>query len=129
MKTISTFSKLILISVSVILSATFSSCHKEGIGGKSSVSGLVKHHSAPIPNCVVYIKYGTTSFPGTNVANYDEHVTADGNAHYQIKDLRRGDYYLYGVGYDASIMGTVSGGIAVTLKYNQEFDSDVPVTE
>jgi hypothetical protein len=106
-----------------------SGCHKEGTGGKSSVSGTVKHHAAPIPYCVVYIKYGAKEFPGTNTGLYDASVTADGSGNYEFKDLRKGDYYLYGFGYDPSIQENVSGGIAVKLKYNKETHTDVPVTE
>ena len=113
----------------VASSILFISCHKEGTGGKSSVSGLVRHHSMVIPNCTVYIKYGTKDFPGTNVSSYDSYVTVDGSGHYEIKDLRRGDYYLYGTGYDNTIMETVSGGVGVTLRYNKNSDIDVPVTE
>jgi len=35
-----------------------------GIGGKSTITGHVTHHGTPIPNAVVYIKYGTSAFPG-----------------------------------------------------------------
>jgi hypothetical protein len=129
MKTLLTFHKSILFILAIALSTTFSACHKEGTGGKSSVSGSVKHHEALIPNCVVYIKYGTKEFPGKDLSKYDASVTADANAHYEIKDLRKGDYYLYGAGYDNSIMETVTGGIAVQLKYNKETETDVPVTE
>src|SRR4051812_43626512 len=94
--------KFITASFIIIASLALPSCHKEGTGGKSSVSGSVKHHSMPIPNCVVYIKYGTKDFPGTNTGLYDASVTADANAHYEFKNLRKGDYYLYGVGYDNS---------------------------
>ena len=52
--------KLIKHFYFLLFAITFivSSCHKEGIGGKSSVSGGVFHHSKPIPNAIVYIKYG-----------------------------------------------------------------------
>jgi hypothetical protein len=115
---------LLLISVLII-----SSCHKEGEGGKSSVSGNVKHHSKLIPNAVVYIKYGAKEFPGTDVSKYDASVTADSNAHYEFKSLYKGDYYLYGVGYDNAIMEPVTGGIGIELKLNKHLDADVPVTE
>lgn len=105
------------------------SCHKEGIGGKSSVDGIVNHHSKPIPNAVVYIKYGATDFPGTNVNAYDDHTTADANARYEYYNLRMGNYYLYAVGYDNSIFQTVSGGVAVKLNYDKSYTTDVPVTE
>ena len=104
-------------------------CRKEGTGGKSSVSGNVKHHSKLIPNTIVYIKYEATEFPGTNTSVYDASVTADANAHFEFRDLRKGDYFLYGVGYDNTIFETVTGGIGVNLKYNKETTVDVPVTE
>ncbi len=105
------------------------SCHKEGTGGKSMVNGYVKHHNSIIPNCVVYIKYGATEFPGTNTANYDASVTADANGRYEFSGLRKGNYYLYGLGYDNSISEVVKGGISVKLKYNKINTIDVLVTE
>jgi len=113
----------------ILLSLLFYSCHKEGIGGKSSLDGTVYHHSKPIPNAIVYIKYGATDFPGTNVSSYDDHTTADASAKYQFDNLRKGNYYLYGVGYDDAIFATVSGGVAIKLKYNKSASTDVPVTE
>ncbi len=107
----------------------FSSCYKEGNGGKSIVNGYVSHHSHKIPGATVYIKYGAVEFPGTDVSKYDASVTADAAAHYEIKDLRKGEYYLYGVGYDNSIMEIVSGGIGIKLKYNKVTTTDIPVTE
>ena len=87
------------------------------------MSGGVFHHSKPIPNAIVYIKYGATDFPGTDITTYDNHTTADANAHYQFDDLRMGNYYLYGVGWDNSISSTVTGGVAVKLKYNKSYST------
>src|SRR5689334_2711014 len=123
------FTWLCLIAFSALLILTITSCHKEGSGGKASLTGYVKHHSMTIPNCVVYIKYGATEFPGSNVSSYDDHVVADGSGHYTISSLYKGDYYLYGAGYDASIMENVYGGVAVKIKKNKEITQDVPVTE
>jgi len=107
----------------------FTSCYKEGVGGKSSVSGYVQHHSLKISNAVVYIKYGATEFPGFDVSAYDASTTCDANAYFEIKDLRKGDYYLYSKGYDNSIMSEVTGGIGIKLKYNKSIATNVPVTE
>ncbi len=126
---ISNSGKTLLKVICFVVVITFFSCHKEGTGGKSSVSGTVKHHSAPIPNCRVYIKYGATEFPGTDVSKYDASVTADAAAHYEFKDLEPGDYFLYGVGYDPTGPYDVTGGIHVKLKRNKALASDVPVTE
>lgn len=108
---------------------TISSCKKEGTGGKSSVSGNVKHHTKLIPNAIVYIKYGATEFPGADVSTYDDQVTSDINANFEFKDLQKGDYYLYGVGYDFTGSYTVVGGIGLTLKRDESSINDIPVTE
>jgi hypothetical protein len=115
----------ILLMGSIILT----SCKKAGLGGNSSVSGTVKHHVKPIPNAVVYIKYGATEFPGADVSKYDASVASDASANYSFKGLEKGDYYLYGFGYDSTLMQNVMGGIGITLKKNQALSSDVPVTE
>lgn len=107
----------------------FNACKKEGTGGKSSVKGYAKHHSLPIPNCVIYIKYGAIDFPGSNTANYDASVTANSSGYYEFTNLRKGHYYLYGVGYDASIMEPVTGGVGIKLRYNEKLETNVPVTE
>jgi hypothetical protein len=129
MKLLSNSKKTISICIVIALFMSILSCRKEGPGGKSSVSGTVKHHSMIIPNAIVYIKYDATQFPGTNISLYDASTTADANAHYTFKDLRKGDYYLYSVGYDNAITSIVSGGIGVKLKYNKETVTDIPVTE
>ncbi len=124
MKSILNFSILL-----IIISLSLSSCKKEGPGGKSSVSGNVKHHQELIPNAIVYIKYGATEFPGGDVSLYDDKVTSDTNAHFEFKELQKGDYYLYGVGYDFTGSYTVTGGVGITLKRNKSSEIDIPVTE
>lgn len=106
------------------------SCTKEGPGGKAAIQGMVMHHSTPIPGAVVYIKYGVTESPGTDITYYDANVTADATAHFEFPDLKRGDYYLFGIGFDSAIVKTVIGGIPVEIKSKTEtITADVPVTE
>lgn len=119
----------IYFSFLVVISLFAVSCKKEGTGGKSSISGVVEHHGAAIPNSVVYIKYGATDFPGTAVSAYDAQVTADASGNYKFDGLRKGDYYLYGIGYDNSIVAPVTGGVGVKIRYNEDKSIDVPVTE
>ncbi|MCX6296169.1 MAG: carboxypeptidase-like regulatory domain-containing protein [Bacteroidetes bacterium] len=123
------FRYLAILYFVTLIAMTITSCKKEGTGGKSSVSGSVKHHSRLIPNAIVYIKYGATEFPGTDISKYDDHVTSDADAHYEFKDLRKGDYYLYGAGYDTYGLFNVTGGVGIKLKYNKSITIDVPVTE
>ncbi len=129
MKTILKFQTIALICISSILFTTITSCQKEGTGGNSTIIGYVKHHEKFIPNATVYIKYNATEFPGTNTANYDASIIAGSNALYKFTNLRKGDYYLYAIGYDDVILSQVQGGIAVKLKYNKTTITDVPVTE
>ncbi|MDO9186308.1 MAG: hypothetical protein Q7W13_09880 [Bacteroidia bacterium] len=123
------FYKITLISISVFSVFAFSSCYKEGSGGKSGVNGNVSHHGHLVANAIVYIKYDAVEFPGADVSKYNASVTADANGHYEFKDLRKGVYYLYAVGYDNSIMETVTGGTGIKLKYNKATSSDIPVLE
>jgi len=121
--------KITLISISVFSVLAFSSCYKEGSGGKSSVNGNVSHHGHLVANAIVYIKYDAVEFPGTDVSKYNASVTANANGHYEFKDLRKGVYYLFAVGFDNSIMETVTGGTGIKLKYNKATSSDIPVVE
>lgn len=121
------FKTLVVIAFGSIILAT--SCKKEGTGGKSSVSGTVRHHAIPVPNSIVYIKYGEMEFPGENVSAYDASVTTDSNAYFEFKELQKGHYFLYAVGHDNAIMHDVKGGVGVMLKKNEAKTSDVPVSE
>jgi len=114
----------------LLFSSLLFACTKEGPGGKAAIQGSVKHHTALIPHAVVYIKYGAKDLPGTNVTHYDASVTADANAHYEFADLKKGNYYLFSVGFDSAIVQTVSGGTPVILKSKTEtVTADIPVTE
>lgn len=118
------------IKVILVLAVmAFVSCKKEGLGGKASVKGYVKHHSVLIPNATVYIKYGTKDSPGSDVSAYDSNVSADANGYYEIKDLQKGDYYLYGVGYDPNISENVYGGLPIKLRRKESINSDIAVVE
>lgn len=118
------------LTYSVLLVLLCFSCTKEGPGGKVVIKGRVMHHSLPIPHATVYIKYGTQDFPGSNITYYDANTTADASANYQFTNLRKGDYYLFGVGFDSSIVESVSGGIPVKISHKDEtLNVDVPVIE
>lgn len=107
------------IIIAVLAIIVIASCKKEGMDGKATLKGYVKHHAVFIPNATVYIKYGATEFPGTDVSNYDASVQANANAYYEIKNLNKGSYYLYGVGYDSAISAPVFGGVPVKIKYSE----------
>jgi hypothetical protein len=122
-------SKTIIITLVSIALFAITSCKKEGMGGKSTVKGYVKHHSVFIPNATVYIKYGATEFPGADISVYNTSVQADASGYYEIKNLQKGHYYLYGVGVDAGISENVYGGISVSLRRKEVIEKDVFVVE
>lgn len=108
---------------------TITSCKKDGTGGTATIKGYVAHHSIKIPNATVYIKYGATEFPGADVSSYSSSVKADGNGYYEIKNLRKGNYFLYGVGYDPAFVANVYGGIPISLRNKEAVEADIAVVE
>jgi hypothetical protein len=113
---------------------TLISCHKAGPGGDNTIVAFPHHHSKPIPNTVIYIKYGTNTFPGEDVSKYNDHKVAVAEPgeepHAHFEGLRKGKYFLYGVGYDSSISQIVTGGTPTEIKTKSgESDINVPVTE
>lgn len=123
--------KAYLLVIVLCGGCVLAACHKEGTGGKATITGHVQHHTTPIPSAIVYIKYGEKEFPGSDVSGYDDNTLASsGDGHYEFEELRKGDYYIYGVGYDSTISETVRGGIPVKIKKKTEtVEINVPVTE
>ena len=118
----------LLLCCTLIASAA---CNKEGVGGKADIIGVVKRQGTPIPNAVVYIKYGATDFPGFNTSEYNDYVTAAStDASFKFENLYKGDYYLWARGFDNSISQDVSGGITVQIKKKKEtVETNIPVKE
>lgn len=108
---------------------TFNSCYKEGIGGKSTISGTVTYNGKPVAYAVVYIKFGGKEFPGVDASLYDAHSTCDLSGYYDFHDLRRGDYYLYAVGYDNVSNMPVRGNGGLKLKFDKSIGYDIPLSQ
>ena len=116
--------KIILLLVPLLIL----SCKKNQLGGTSTIKGTVLHHERFIANATVYIKFNSKDFPGTDVSKYDANVAADASGNYSLK-CYKGDYYLYGVGYDPEIKEPVTGGIPIHIRNHETVNTDVPVTE
>lgn len=106
-------------------------CKKNQLGGKSKVSGEIKHHSKLIPDADVYIKFNATDFPGEDLSVYDTHIKANDKGYYEITNFYKGNYYLFAVGKDYSIPPPykVIGGIAVKLRDKEELIRNIAITE
>ncbi|MBK9733041.1 MAG: hypothetical protein IPO83_17450 [Chitinophagaceae bacterium] len=125
---------IILFSAILIAAVTFYSCTKAGLGGEATIAAFPKHHEKPIPNTTLYIKYDAKDFPGTDVSVYDDAKIAIAemgeDPHVHFENLQKGNYYIYGVGFDSAINQIVTGGIPVEIKEKAgETDIIVPVTE
>lgn len=119
-----------LIIPFILLLFTYISCTKPGPGGEAEIHFDVKHHSVLIPNSVVYIKYDATDFPGTDLSKYDASTITNSVAHGSFKNLKKGNYYLYGVGFDSAVNQTVTGGLKVKISKKDEMvDVILQVTE
>ena len=113
-----------------IASVAFAACRKAGTGGDAEIQAMTMHHDTHVHDATIYVKFDAEDFPGSNVADYDlsAEVGADGHAHFS--GLKRGKYFLYGVGFDSTINQTVTGGVAVQIKKKDEIKIvTVPVTE
>jgi len=125
-----------ILIFSLIVLFLIAGCKKAGSGGRAELSVYVKHHEALIPGATVYLKYNAKEYPGAGPENYDlsaeTGVVGHSSGHTHFKNLKPGFYYLYSVGYDSSIVQTVSGGVGIQIKYKSrksETEVTVPVTE
>lgn len=119
-----------LTSLALLAALSFTSCGgDEGPGGESAIIFTAKHHAKAIPYTTAYIKYGARTSPGANVASYDETVTSDALGTGRFEGLMKGDYYIYGVGYDSAIGAPVTGGVPVSLRKGEEKEVTLAITE
>lgn len=67
----------------------------------------VKHHADPVPLASVYLKRNVITFPGFDIADWDEEKIADENGVLNYSNLTPGNYYLYCLGHDGidSVIG------------------------
>lgn len=120
----------------LLIIATSFSCNEEkkeeeDILPTGQISGQVKHHTDPVPNTIVYIKYGTIDLPGINPSDYDDQVTATGpDAYFEFMELKKGPYYIFGIGMDDDCSCEVIGGTPIILDSDSDIvESILPVTE
>lgn len=103
-----------------------------GKGGLTTLSIIPQHHEKNIDSCTIYIKYNATARPATGV--YDDSlmvVPLNGHPVAKFEGLKKGDYYIYGVGYDPDIAEPVIGGTSFTIidTLQNKYDVYVAVSE
>jgi hypothetical protein len=107
------------------------SCEYAGIGGNVTIVAYPKHHASETRPYHAFVKFNATDFPGNNPNYYDLDITADTTEnHIEIKNLKRGKYFIYLTAYDTSSTINVNGGIPLTVSQNfGEMIITIPVTE
>jgi hypothetical protein len=78
-----------------------------GSGGSVTIVVYAKNGSTSIPNYythldTTYVKFGTTSSPGTKPENYNTYFVGEpGEDHIHCYGLKCGDYYIYRTAWDS----------------------------
>lgn len=104
--------------VLIAITGSVVSCTKPGTGGKAKLNIHVVHETTGnvVPGAVVYIKYGTSEFPGGDPSYYDDKRTADNSGRCEFEGLKRGNYYLYAQGVHPPSSTITAGGIAFDIR-------------
>jgi hypothetical protein len=123
-----------IILSSTILILLFGSCKKKpsaGLGGQANLKVFAYHHSLPIDSCKIYIKFNTSELVSIGEYDISQSIATDsnGDSYTIFSGLKKGDYYIYGEGWDPSIFNNVKGGIPYTVKEETTQNVSVPVTE
>ena len=89
------------------------------VGGKGGLTTLLiipEHHEIKIDSCTIYIKYDATAMPFNGIYDDSMSVTPqNGRSEAKFAGLSKGNYYIYGVGYDPNIAEPVTGGTSFTV--------------
>jgi len=132
--------KQILKTTALLLGATallFSACERPatevevgGKGGNATLKVTPQHHGDNIDSCTIHIKYNVLDKPSSH--NYEEEVKCvmeGGKPVATFTNLKKGNYYIYGEGWDPDIDQAVVGGIPYTITEEKTISINVPVTE
>ncbi len=112
---------------------TLYSCERKedevaGKGGNATLKVTPQHHADNIDSCTVFLKYNAQDMPGS----YDEEVKCvleNGIPVATFSGLKKGDYYVYGRGWDPDIEQVVVGGTPYKITEETTYNINVPVTE
>lgn len=123
-----------------LLALSFSACKSDddtqpvaGKGGPTSLRVTPRHHSVPIDSCIVYIKYNAQDVPAGGVYDDSAQTQGEGNgvpAQATFPNLRPGNYYIFGRGFDRAGPYAVRGGTPFTIPTEKvTYDVFLPVGE
>lgn len=99
-----------------------------GKGGNAILKITPQHHGQDIDSCKVYIKYNTLDAANS----YDDSawvIQVNERPVAMFSGLKKGNYYVFGKGWDPSIVQNVKGGIPYTITEEKTLEITLPVTE
>jgi hypothetical protein len=109
------------------------SCKKGDTGGEATLVAHLTHHDEHIEGATLYVRFDQAEMPSDIETNYDLRLEdAEMEGHIHIEGLRYGEYYLYAVGFDSTMMHHVVGGVGVQIKWgerDEEIEVDIPMVE
>jgi hypothetical protein len=103
-----------------------------GKGGNTTLRLTPQHHLKNIDSCWIYVKYNATSKPSSMVFDDSMKVTPeDGRPIANFPNLKKGDYYFYGAGWDYDLAEVVTGGTSfkVVDTLQNKYDIYLAVSE
>jgi len=103
-----------------------------GKGGNAVLNVTPRHHGKQIDSCTIYVKYNAVDAPVNGI--YDDSakcIKVGGIPVATFPGLRKGNYYLYGYGWDPSLSPpkAVKGGFAYPLVDETTQSYDLAVSE
>ena len=103
-----------------------------GKGGNATLHVVPRHHGRQIDSCTIYIKYNAIDAPANGL--YDDSakcVQVGGLPVATFTSLRKGNYYLFGYGWDPNSTPPdhVRGGYAYPLTSETDQTLELAVSE
>lgn len=101
---------------------------KAGKGGNAVLNIVPRHHAKIIDSCLVFIKYNAQDFP----SHFDDSVwckPVNGVSTAIFTGLTKGQYYIFGRGYDEDIDQICIGGGPFTITEEGELHYSLAITE
>jgi hypothetical protein len=128
--------RLFSVLVSIMFSLTvISGCRKNdkgppaGKGGTMNLRITPQHHGENIDSCMIYIKYNALDAP----VGFDDSlacINSEGRSVALFSGLKKGNYYLFGKGWEKPFSIEVRGGIPYSIRLQDTtLDVFLPVTE
>ena len=123
---------ILVLALALVQSCRTKERDRGGKGGGATLTIRPQHHgvSKNLINFKVYIKYDASELPSANA--FDDSVactSSDSIVSGSFSSLKNGNYYIYGKGFDTSVLQDVKGGIPYTVNTQSAQNMTLAVSE